>query len=96
MAGNITQGIRVMPNDQGWLEPVEINKPARYGRVTNERGQSGRVGWWQVTSPTGSMGCLNPELHKVSEHEDGTITVEPSIVFSDWHGWLRRGVFESV
>lgn len=47
------------------------------------------------------MGSLNPELHSVTEHEDGTITVSPSIDLSQrdptfWHGWLERGVFRSV
>lgn len=95
-----TQGIRVMPNADGWLSR-EIDLPARYGRVTAEKGQRGSVGWWQVTTPDGSLGCLDPSVHTITEHEDGTITVEPSLNMSKrkpggWHGWLRRGVFESV
>lgn len=40
--------------------------------------------------------------HTIEEHEDGTITVSPSILskFGDgtisWHGWLRRGVWTTV
>lgn len=95
-----TQGIRVMPNSDGWLQR-EIDLPAHYGRVTAEAGQRGAVGWWQVTTPDGSLGCLDPKVHTVTEHEDGTITVEPSLDMSKrkpggWHGWLRKGVFESV
>jgi len=94
------QGIRVWPDADGWLDNKEIYKPARYGRCTAERAK-GRVGWWQVTAPDGSVGCLNPNIHTVVEHDDGTITVTPSLDFSKrkpggWHGWLMRGVFRSV
>lgn len=38
--------------------------------------------------------------HKVEEHEDGTITVEPSIVIKrydgHWHGTLVRGVWTTL
>lgn len=38
--------------------------------------------------------------HKVIEHEDGTITVEPSIKitsqFGVWHGFLERGYWREV
>lgn len=44
------------------------------------------------------VGCVLGRLdrnHTVTEHDDGTITVEPSLVMNNgWHGWLRRGVFE--
>ena len=39
----------------------------------------------------------NLNHHKVIEHEDGTITVSPSILVSnsvtEWHGFLERGVW---
>lgn len=44
-----------------------------------------------------SMGSL--EDHKVVEHEDGTITVTPSILLEPtatlkgWHGFLEHGVW---
>lgn len=36
--------------------------------------------------------------HTVTEHEDGTITVSPSIFDAPdgWHGFLERGVWRSV
>lgn len=40
--------------------------------------------------------------HRVTEHEDGTITVTPSIVVRGWdqaqeyHGWLERGEWRSA
>lgn len=94
-------GIRVMPNDKGWLDPREIDKPARYGRATAAAAQGKRPGFWQVTAPDGLVGAIDPSIHTVVEHEDGTITVTPSIDFSKrrpgaWHGWLTKGVFRSV
>jgi hypothetical protein len=94
-------GRRVMPGPDGYLDPAEINKPACYGRATSSRVVGSRAGWWEVTCPDGSIGSLNPDIHAVEEHDDGTITVTPSIDMSKrkpgaWHGWLRRGVFESV
>lgn len=48
----------------------------------------------------GATGGL--QLHKVEEHEDGTITVTPSILIHngfpkfDRHGFLTRGVWREV
>jgi hypothetical protein len=73
-----TQGQRVMPNADVYLISAEIDQPARYGRPTAERVRDTRAGWWQVTTPDGYVGSLNPQIHNVVEHEDGTITVTPS------------------
>ena len=56
-------------------------------------------GNWMGTSPNGHLGNLSN--HDVTEHEDGTITVSPSILISDdqaepWHGYLERGVWREV
>jgi hypothetical protein len=56
-------------------------------------------GMWWIRAPRGSMGAI--PNHEVTEHEDGTITVSPSILLysSDeggdviWHGYLERGVW---
>lgn len=54
-------------------------------------------GWWVVT-PNGHEGIIK-ENHKVEEHEDGTITVTPSIrvvapyMADMWHGFLRDGIW---
>lgn len=56
----------------------------------------GGVEWWLLT-PNGHHGRL--VSHTVEEHEDGTITVSPSILVSNpqqgelYHGWLKRGVW---
>jgi hypothetical protein len=63
-------------------------KPGDYGRIDGK--------WW-IRPPRGSMGLL--DLHTVTEHEDGTITVSPSILLESmdgnvlWHGYLERGVW---
>jgi hypothetical protein len=57
--------------------------------------------WWIMT-PSGFIGNLS--LHTVTEHEDGTITVSPSILVTQpmggekrqWHGFLERGVWREV
>lgn len=69
-----------------------------YGRVLRDGGCV-----WMVCTPSGHIGDLT--AHEVTEHEDGTITVEPSIAVSGgqtvrargeepcptWHGYLRAG-----
>ncbi|QPF81698.1 hypothetical protein IC762_17905 [Bradyrhizobium genosp. L] len=97
--GQKTIGVRVMPNASGYLDASEIDKPSRYGRATAERVKNTRSGWWQVTAPDGTVGSLNPAVHQIEEHDDGTITVSPSLDYGKrkpgaWHGWLRRGVFD--
>lgn len=53
---------------------------------------------WFVRCMVGCViGRLSEGVHSVTEHDDGTITVEPSLVMSNgWHGWLRGGVFEVI
>jgi len=51
---------------------------------------------WYGTTPNGLLGCLT--AHTITEHEDGTITVSPSILVMTsgqlgWHGYLERGVW---
>lgn len=51
---------------------------------------------WYVKTPNGHVGDVS--RHEVVEHEDGTITVSPSILVSDhtgelWHGYLVQGVW---
>jgi hypothetical protein len=94
-----TQGTRIYPDEKGWLKFDEMFKLATYGRATAVD-PTGRSGWWQVTCPDGSGGSLNPDIHTIVEHEDGTITVSPSIDMSQrspekWHGFLKSGVFIS-
>ena len=66
--------------------------PSSYGTVNNRD--------WFCTTPNGLFG--NISKHTVTEHEDCTITVSPSILVSSgsdplsapsWHGFLERGVW---
>lgn len=58
--------------------------------------------WWARVPPNRSYpkgAIANLEAHDVVEHEDGTITVSPSIAVSGggyWHGYLTRGVWSEV
>lgn len=80
-----TQGTRAYPRDDGQLLLAE----GEYGRDC--------CGIWRARPPGNHMGDLSG--HEVTEHEDGTITVSPSILINDgrseWHGYLRRGVWET-
>lgn len=69
-----------------------------YGRVMRDGA------WvWRATTPNGMHADL--QVHEVVEHEDGTITVSPSIltwrevgeqrVREEWHGYLERGAWRS-
>lgn len=68
-----------------------IAPPGSYMKVLNEDGTT----WcWYIRDPTGDLSSIRFEHHQVAEHEDGTITVTPSIVVThgnQWHGWLQRG-----
>jgi hypothetical protein len=71
-------------------DPRELSG-GEYGRVRRDGG------WvWMCNTPNGHHGDLS--AHTVTENEDGTITVEPSILVSvgieqRWHGYLRAGVW---
>lgn len=83
------QGTRVelVPQPGGF----QLLKPGEYGKWTD--------GKFYGSTPN-DHGC-NLGSHDVTEHEDGTITVSPSIAVSlgrggapyGWHGFLRRGVW---
>lgn len=71
------------------------------GRIPEDLDMS-RISYWQEEGrwllylPAGGLGDLSQ--HTVKEHEDGTITVSPSIAVTSGdqrrHGYLRRGVWE--
>lgn len=55
-------------------------------------------GEWCVRPP-GCRVAARITQHRVTEHEDGTITVLPSILYDgggrgeNYHGWLTRGIW---
>jgi hypothetical protein len=74
-------------------EPHEY-EPGDYGRWADG---------WYARRPSDEPRRLSGNLsqHDVTEHDDGTITVSPSIlvtakwasVTQTWHGYLERGVW---
>ena len=81
------QGKRVY-GDNGDEMLDSLQEPGAYGKMNGE---------WFATTPNGLRGGL--AKHNVVEHEDGTISVTPSILceggthWGKWHGYLTRGVW---
>lgn len=68
--------------------PEGLFKPGEYAQHAD--------GFWYGETPNGHS--CNLRGHTVVEHEDGTITVSPSILVYQgkkelWHGFLERGVW---
>jgi hypothetical protein len=66
---------------------MQTPKPGEYLKID---------GYFIGCTPNGQLANLS--AHQVTEHDDGTITVSPSILVSDntgplWHGYLERGVW---
>lgn len=87
------QGLRVYPREDNKL----YLRDGEYGLDPND-------GSWYGRPPGHHAGSF--KNHNVVEHEDGTITVSPSILLTDydegsgekaiWHGYLERGVWREV
>lgn len=96
-AGETMQGRRVddVANPR---EAHPILEPGDYRRTLHP--EHGEV--WECCVPSGEQGNL--AAHQVTEHEDRTITVSPSILIRGgagmadelWHGYLERGVWREV
>lgn len=78
--------------DEDWIVNMQ---PCDYGREP-EGSRS-----WYCRLPSGALANLG--AHEVTEHEDGTITVAPSIRVSGgppgstpWHGFLERGIWREA
>lgn len=83
---------RRLPDESDWSSQ---HQPGSYWK---------RNGGWFAITPNGHLGNLSN--HTVTEHEDGTITVSPSILVSTtspnkgnsvelWHGYLERGTWRA-
>jgi hypothetical protein len=67
--------------------------PGEYGKSPG--------GKWFCHVPAGGFHVGGLGKHAVTEHEDGTITVSPSILITghhgkQWHGYLERGIWREV
>lgn len=87
----MTPGRRVYDKAPHQLEAGEYGKWSHSGE------------WYAVPPETDLLAGL--ALHKVTEHEDGTITASPSIEVSGssseravnyWHGYLERGAWRKA
>jgi len=77
----------VWPPDALPVEVEELLAPGDYAKQP-------KGGFWMVRAPSGELGILTPELHTVIEHEDGTITVEPSLDYK--RHWFTGDAFSML
>jgi hypothetical protein len=80
-------GKRVYPDIDGAVV-FDLLRPGEYRKVNSK--------WY--AQPPWDHGLANLASHSVVEHEDGSITVSPSILVKcgngiEWHGFLERGVW---
>jgi len=91
---------------------LKFEQPGDYGAL--DVGDGGK--WWYACLPNWGEGNPmahhgvgiggTPGGHTVTEHEDGTITVSPSILWNQahmpsypetwWHGFLERGIWREA
>lgn len=110
----LTQGKRGQPDEGGWLR--RALEPGEYVCVNPTQMQDGSPlpDWlkahypqWVCKAPNGHACGLSSRIHTIVEHEDGTITVSPSIRITTsqdegkteielWHGYLERGVWRDA
>ena len=84
------QGRRLpdVPTDQYFGFDSLNMQPGDYVKL-----HDGKIGWCAM-APNGDAGMLR--THKIIVHDDGTITVSPSIQMQTgkhWHGYLEHGVW---
>jgi hypothetical protein len=79
------RGRRIPDNEWfEWLDRGEL-QPGDYGRMVRSDGDPRSASRWFNVTPDGELGILRHDdgsgqpFHQVVEHEDGTITVCPSI-----------------
>jgi len=67
--------------------------------LSGEYGKGSDGAWYCCPPNSDLLGRLGN--HEVVEHEDGTITVSPSILIRNrpgkaWHGYLERGIWREI
>lgn len=101
----ITQGKRIFDKTRDALDRLQ---PGEYMLLDDPSGDYPSA-WFCAcpgSMPDGSVILGALAKHKVTEHEDGTITVSPSILVSSpwagnpyvehYHGFLERGVWRTA
>lgn len=97
-----TPELELEPGDYGRLVPTFAEGELRGMHLEDLEG------FWAVNLPAIGQWSkpyrarVNPRVHRIEEHEDGTITVAPSISLKlgdgreVWHGFLQRGVWSAA
>ena len=95
-------GTRIATKGSGTLPGLDSWPNGGYGYWIPADGEPR----WVLKTPNGHACSVSPTIHKLVEHEDGTITVSPSIrvfgtdkdgeTIETWHGYLRAGVWTGV
>ncbi|MDH4263965.1 MAG: hypothetical protein OEV78_13085 [Spirochaetia bacterium] len=87
------QGKRVYADINGAIKNLNNGEYGFCKHVSEKTGQQ----LWIGKTPNGDIFTLkNGSNHIIKENEDKTITVSPSIVTGNWHGWLKNGIWQSV
>lgn len=94
-----------MPSANGRLDNIAIHMPGKEPHQLDPREYALWNGCWYARVPYSDPHIrltANLGNHQVTEHDDGTITVSPSILVGDgagvhqWHGFLERGVWREA
>jgi hypothetical protein len=98
-AGQITQGRRIYPDAEGKLH---FALPGDYGKGADGKWKARLPSFKTVEDADFAVGV--GFLQTIIEHEDGTITASPSILWdascmpnypeTSWHGYLECGVWK--
>jgi hypothetical protein len=88
------------PLPEGQVRGRRVRDTDRF--APGDYGQHPVSGEWMANAPGGGLGNLS--AHEVTEHEDGTISVSPSILITGadengptrWHGFLERGIWRTA
>jgi hypothetical protein len=108
MEDDLMQGRRLYATDN--VKELDGVQPGDYWKAIDRNHQQ-REGDWMLALPKApepitegeyDIGTLRQGVQDVTEHEDGTITVSPSILqygvdgSEFWHGYLERGIWREV
>lgn len=100
--GDVTQGHRAESVQALYADPPGGYLLLRNADDVPRQGvRPHSVALW-FRDPAGHVGRVIDSVHQIVEHEDGTVTVAPSILATtgahghDWHGYLERGVWREV
>jgi hypothetical protein len=89
-----------MKTNENAIQGKRVDRPDDSIFESGEYGKGSNGIWYCCPPDTELMGNLSK--HEVVEHENGTITVRPSILIrsphkgTEWHGFLENGIWREV